>query len=170
VISAGIASEPLDIAAAIAEGSSPSSGGVAVFLGTVRESAAVADNASKPVSRLDYEAHPQLAPKRMEEICSEAAAKWQLNNVIALHRTGVCELGEPTVVVVCGAAHRGDALEACRYIIEEIKATVPIWKKEVYSDGSSWVGAEARVGGEGLGRVGGEGLGRMGGEGQGERT
>ncbi|MBA2366305.1 MAG: molybdenum cofactor biosynthesis protein MoaE [Actinomycetota bacterium] len=142
VISAGIASEPLDIAAVIAEGSSPSSGGVAVFLGTVRESAAVAGNRAKPVTRLDYEAHPQLAPRRMEEICSEAAAKWQLNDVIALHRSGVCELGEPTVVVVCGAAHRGDALEACRYIIEEIKATVPIWKKEVYADGSSWVGAE----------------------------
>ncbi|MDQ3216308.1 MAG: molybdenum cofactor biosynthesis protein MoaE [Actinomycetota bacterium] len=142
VISSGIASEPLDIAAVIAEGSSPSSGGVAVFLGTVRESAAVAGNRAKPVTRLDYEAHPQLAPRRMEEICSEAAAKWQLNDVIALHRSGVCELGEPTVVVVCGAAHRGDALEACRYIIEEIKATVPIWKKEVYADGSSWVGAE----------------------------
>jgi molybdopterin synthase catalytic subunit len=148
VISSGIASEPLDIAAAIAQGSSPSSGGIAVFVGTVRESAAIADNSAKPVTRLDYEAHPQLAPKRMEEICSEAAGKWELNDVIALHRTGVCELGEPTVVVVCGAAHRGDALEACRYIIEEIKATVPIWKKEVYADGSSWVGAEGRVGGE----------------------
>ena len=119
-----------------------------MFVGTVRESAAVADNSSKPVTRLDYEAHPQLAPKRMEEICSETAGKWELNDVIALHRTGICELGEPTVVVVCGAAHRGDALEACRYIIEEIKATVPIWKKEVYADGSSWVGAEGRVGGE----------------------
>jgi molybdopterin synthase catalytic subunit len=115
---------------------------VAVFVGTVRESAAVADNSGKPVTRLDYEAHPELAPRRMEEICSQAAAKWELNDVIAVHRTGVCELGEPTVVVVCGAAHRGDALEACRYVIEEIKATVPIWKKEVYADGSSWVGAE----------------------------
>jgi molybdopterin synthase catalytic subunit len=151
VISSGIDSEPLDIAAAIAQGSSPSSGGIAVFVGTVRESAAVADNSGKPVTRLDYEAHPQLAPKRMEEICSEATSKWELNDVIALHRTGVCELGEPTVVVVCGAGHRGDALEACRYIIEEIKATVPIWKKEVYADGSSWVGAEGRVGGEAQG-------------------
>jgi molybdopterin synthase catalytic subunit len=142
VISCGIASEPLDIASAIANGSSPSSGGVAAFIGTVRESAAVADNASKQVTRLDYEAHPLLAPQRMEEICSETSGKWQLNDVIALHRTGVCELGEPTVVVVCGAAHRGDALEACRFIIEEIKATVPIWKKEVYADGSAWVGAE----------------------------
>ena len=145
MILAGIASQPLDVAAAIAEGSSPSSGGVAVFLGTVRESAAVPDNMAKPVTRLDYEAHPQLASRRMEEICAEAADKWQLHDVIAMHRSGVCELGEPTVVVVCGAAHRGDALEACRYIIEEIKATVPIWKKEVYADGSSWVGAEGHV-------------------------
>ena len=151
MISSGIASEPLDIAGAIAQGSSPSSGGIAVFVGTVRESAAVADNSSKPVTRLDYEAHPQLAPQRMQEICLETAGKWELNDVIAFHRTGVCELGEPTVVVVCGAAHRGDALEACRYIIEEIKATVPIWKKEVYADGSSWVGAEGRVGGEAQG-------------------
>ena len=156
MLSTGIASEPLDIAAAIAQGSSPSSGGVAVFLGTVRESAAVTDNRAKPVTSLDYETHPQLAPQRMKEICSEAEGKWQLNDVVAVHRTGVCELGEPTVVVVCGAVHRGDALEACRYIIEEIKATVPIWKKEVYADGSSWVGAEGRVGGPGPDRVGGK--------------
>jgi molybdopterin synthase catalytic subunit len=142
VIFSAIASEPLDVVAAIGRGSSPASGGVAVFVGTVRESAAVADNLDKPVTRLDYEAHPQLAPRRMEEICVEAASKWKLNDVVAIHRTGVCELGEPTVVVVCGAAHRGDALEACRFIIEEVKATVPIWKKEVYADGSSWVGAE----------------------------
>jgi molybdopterin synthase catalytic subunit len=142
VIFSGIASEPLDVVAAIGRGSSPASGGVAVFVGTVRESAAVSDNLDKPVTRLDYEAHPHLAPLRMEEICAEAASKWELNDVVAVHRTGVCELGEPTVVVVCGAAHRGDALEACRFIIEEVKATVPIWKKEVYADGSSWVGAE----------------------------
>ena len=133
MIFSAIASEPLDVVEAMGRGSSPASGGVAVFVGTVRESAAVSDNLDKPVTRLDYEAHPQLA---------EAASKWELNDVVAVHRTGACELGEPTVVVVCGAAHRGDALEACSFIIEEIKATVPIWKREVYADGSSWVGAE----------------------------
>jgi molybdopterin synthase catalytic subunit len=99
-------------------------------------------NESKAVVRLDYEAHPELAATRLEEIGRDAADKWELLRVVAWHRTGACELGEPTVVVACSAPHRGDALEACRHVIDTIKATVPIWKREVYADGSSWVGAE----------------------------
>jgi molybdopterin synthase catalytic subunit len=132
----------LDVARAIADASAPSCGAVASFVGTVRESASVKDNADKSVTTLEYEAHPALAPTRIEEVAQEAAAKWSLERVVAIHRTGTCELGEPTVVIACGAAHRGDALEACHWLIDEIKATVPIWKKEIYADGSSWVGAE----------------------------
>jgi molybdopterin synthase catalytic subunit len=92
---------------------------------------------------LEYEAHPTLASARMEEIAQEATTKWGLARVVAVHRTGRCALGEPTVVVACGAAHRAEALEACHWIIDEIKASVPIWKKEIYADGSSWVGSES---------------------------
>ena len=139
----GISAEPLDIAAAIAAASDPLCGAVASFIGTVRESAAVTSNAAKAVTMLDYEAHPTLAASRIEEIAQEAVTKWGLERVVAVHRTGRCSLGEPTVVVACGAAHRAEALEACHWIIDEIKASVTIWKKEIYSDGSSWVGSEA---------------------------
>lgn len=137
----GVTDEPLDVAEAIGRVSGTDSGGIAVFLGTVRESAAVAGRADKPVVRLDYEAHPQLAERRLREVAEAASAKWEVRRVVAIHRTGPCELGEPTVVVACAAPHRSDALEACRWIIDTIKDTVPIWKREVYADGSSWVGA-----------------------------
>lgn len=139
----GISPDPLDIAALIADASDPSCGAVASFIGTVRESAAVPGNATRSVTMLEYEAHPTLAEARMEEIAHEATTKWGLARVVAIHRTGRCGLGEPTVVVVCGAAHRAEALDACHWIIDEIKASVPIWKKEIYADGSSWVGSEA---------------------------
>jgi molybdopterin synthase catalytic subunit len=140
-VDAGITDAPIDVAAAIAGASSKAAGAVGVFIGTVRESAAVRANESKAVVRLDYEAHPDLAAIRMREIGRDAAEKWGLLRIVAWHRTGACELGEPTVVVACSAPHRADALEACRHVIDTIKATVPIWKREVYADGSSWVGA-----------------------------
>lgn len=142
-VTTAISADPLDVASAIADASAPSCGAVASFVGTVRESASVTDNGDKSVTTLEYEAHPTLAPARIEEVAHEAAAKWALERVVAIHRTGTCDLGEPTVVIACGSAHRGDALEACHWLIDEIKATVPIWKKEIYADGSSWVGSEA---------------------------
>lgn len=141
-VTARISSEPLDVAALLAEASSPDCGAIASFVGTVRRSASVDDNADKPVTRLDYEAHPTLAATKLAEIAAAAAEKWHLERIVAVHRAGTCELGEPTVVIACGSAHRGDALEACHSVIDEVKASVPIWKKEIYSDGSSWVGAE----------------------------
>lgn len=139
-VRAEILDSPLDVGSAIAEASVPSCGAIASFVGTVRESASVGSNVDKPVTRLEYEAHPKLAREKLEEIAAQAAEKWSLQRVIALHRVGVCELAEPTVVVVCAAAHRAEALDACRWLIDELKATVPIWKKEIYADGSSWVG------------------------------
>jgi len=141
-IVAQISEEPLDINAAIAAATDDRLGGIAVFIGTVRDSASVDVNATKPVTRLDYEAHPELAHVRMKEIAEDAATKWDVQRIVAIHRTGSCDLGEPTVVVACGSPHRRDALEACRWIIDTIKSEVPIWKREVYADagGSAWVG------------------------------
>ncbi len=142
----GIISEitphPLDVSGLIASAGDPRSGAVASFVGTVRETAAVDANRNKAVLGLEYEAHPQLAPERLDEIAREARRRWALVRVTACHRTGRCALGEPTVVVATSAAHRDSALTACRWIIDEIKRSVPIWKKEIYRDGSSWVGME----------------------------
>jgi molybdopterin synthase catalytic subunit len=134
---------PLDVPAAIAAASTDEAGAVGVFVGTVRSTAAVADHAADDVVRLDYDVHVGLAERRLAEIAGEATSKWDLLRVVAIHRSGVCELGEATVVVACSAPHRAEALDACRWVIDEIKATVPIFKREVYEDGSSWVGAEA---------------------------
>lgn len=140
---AKITPKPLDVTSAIGWVSDVECGGIGVFVGTVRASAAISSNREKVVTGLEYEAHPTLAPSRLESILHEAADKWDLRHVLAEHRTGSCDLGEPTVVVACSAAHRGDALDACHWIIDELKATVPIWKREIYADGSDWVGTES---------------------------
>ena len=139
-ISAHVTAAPLDVPAAIAAVTDPSCGAVAVFVGTVRESPA--GDGPGPVTRLDYDAHPTLAGEKIHAIASAATTKWDLAKVVAIHRSGPCALSEPTVVVACSAPHRADALDACRWIIDEIKDGVPIWKREVYSDGSSWIGAD----------------------------
>ena len=138
-----ITSEPLDVANAIEGVAAPEHGGTAMFVGTVRESPSADTGSPAPVISLEYDAHPRLASERLEQIAREAAEKWTLGRVVAIHRVATCKVGEPTVVVACGAPHRGDALEACRWIIDTIKDTVPIWKREVYADGSSWVGTGA---------------------------
>ena len=141
-ITTGISAERLDIGAAIGAASSPAAGGLGIFVGTVRLSAAAPEHADRAVVRLEYEAHPSLASPRLAEIAREAADRWDLTKVVAFHRTGACDLGEPTVVVCCASAHRAAALDACRGVIEDIKLTLPIWKREVYADGSSWLGTE----------------------------
>jgi molybdopterin synthase catalytic subunit len=140
-IVSGIIDAPLDVGSAVAKSSDPALGGIAVFIGTVRESASVGADAGKHVSRLEYEAHPTLAEQKLRQVAEDAARKWDVRKVVALHRTGICDLGEPTVVIACGAPHRSDALEACRWIIDTVKQTVPIWKREIYTEAgdSAWV-------------------------------
>jgi molybdopterin synthase catalytic subunit len=137
----GLAAGPLDVAAAIAAVGGEECGGTAVFIGTVRQSSG-SSTEGRRVVRLDYDAHPHLADEQLNNICAAAQEKWGLTRVLTQHRTGSCDVGEPTVVVACSAPHRAEALEACRYIIDAIKESVPIWKREVYDDGSVWVGAD----------------------------
>jgi molybdopterin synthase catalytic subunit len=136
-----ISADPLDISAAVGHASAPELGAVALFIGTVRASASVGGNEDRSVVSLDYEAHPTLAESKLNEIANKATEKWDVTRIYAVHRTGACELGEATVVVACGAPHRTDALEACRWVIDTIKTEVPIWKREVYADSgeSAWV-------------------------------
>lgn len=138
-ISVSISAAPLDVAAAIGAAGTTETGATGVFVGTVR--ATPSEQADKQVLKLEYEAHPTLAEEAMRVAARQAAEKWSLVRVVAIHRTGSCELGEPTVVIACSAPHRAEAMDACRWLIDEVKATVPIWKKEIYTDGSSWVGA-----------------------------
>lgn len=137
----GLSSAPLDLAGAVTAATTPGCGGLGVFVGVVRETAAAEGRSDEPVTALEYEAHEATAAARLAAIADEARERWGLLGVSAIHRTGRCGLGEPTVIVACGAPHRAEALEACRWMIDTIKTTVPIWKKEMYADGSAWVGA-----------------------------
>ena len=138
----GITADAIDPAKAIERVSHPESGGLGVFIGTVRSNPAAPQRRDREVVRLEYEAHPTLAADRLRAVCADAKDKWGLTDVIALHRTGACDVGDVTVVIACSAPHRAEALDACRYIIDTIKETVPIWKREVYRDGSAWIGSE----------------------------
>ncbi len=112
----GVTDQALDVGEAASGVARDDCGGIALFVGTVRVEPAAPGHRSERVVALEYDAHPELAPARDAKICEEAASKWDLRSVRAQHRTGRCELGEPTVVVACAAPHRADALEACRWI------------------------------------------------------
>jgi molybdopterin synthase catalytic subunit len=132
-----IAREPLD-ASAIAEleraVEHPSVGGIVTFQGVVRD-----NNKGKRTRYLEYEAYPEMAEREMTAIAAEIARRWDTDRVAMAHRVGRLEIGECSVVVVVACAHRGEAFEACRYAIDTLKATVPIWKKEVAEDGEEWI-------------------------------
>jgi molybdopterin synthase catalytic subunit len=124
--------EPIDVGAltpAPAE-----DGAVCLFLGVVRN-----ENGGRPVRHLEYEAYEEMARPLMEQIAAEARRRWPVTEVRIVHRLGRLEIGEPSVAVAVTAPHRGAAFEACRYAIDTLKATVPIWKKEFYADGAVWL-------------------------------
>jgi MoaE-MoaD fusion protein len=109
-------------------------GAVVSFVGTVR-----ATSHGKRVVRLEYEAYPEMALRIFEQIAAQAGERWAARIAIH-HRTGALEPGEISVVIAAAAPHRADAFEACRHAIEALKKDAPIWKRELYQDGSSWVG------------------------------
>lgn len=113
----------------------PAAGAYAAFEGWVRNV-----NEGRRVLRLEYEAYPQLAQKEGEAILAEARAKFDIAAAVCVHRIGMLAIGDLAVWVGVSAAHRADAFDACRYVIDEVKARVPIWKKEHYTDGDSgWI-------------------------------
>ncbi len=125
---------PLDRDALVAAVSHPSVGGIVVFEGVVRNHAR-----GKQVRYLEYEAYVEMAEQQMREIIVEAQRRWGVERVAVAHRFGRLEIGEASVIIVVSSSHRGEAFDACRYIIDTLKATVPIWKKEVATDGEEWV-------------------------------
>jgi molybdopterin synthase catalytic subunit len=129
-----IAAAPLDPDAPLREVVGPDCGAVVGFVGTVRET-----NHGKRVVRLEYEAYPEMALRIFDHIAAQARERWAAR-VSIHHRIGSLEPGEISVVIAAAAPHRGDAFDACRHAIEALKTDAPIWKRELYPDGSSWVG------------------------------
>jgi len=113
-----------------------SAGGTCIFVGTVRN-----NTKGKTVVALEFEAYEPMAMSEMKKIAEEASDKWPLLNVAIHHRTGRLLPGEIPVIIVVSAAHRDVAFDACRYCIDTLKSTVPIWKKEIFEDGEVWVAA-----------------------------
>jgi len=113
-------------------------GGVCVFAGTTRR-----ETNGVLTEDLTYEAHKSMALKEMHRLAAEAGKAWPVLRLVLLHRTGVVMVGEPSVIVGVATAHRGPSFEAARFLIDELKKSVQIWKKERYADGSSeWVGSD----------------------------
>lgn len=116
----------------------PSSGGFVCFEGWVRN-----NNQGKDVHKLAYEAYPKLAIKEGNKIIEEAIEKFDIKKALCTHRVGLLEIGDMAVWVGVSAAHRDAAFKACRYILDEVKSRVPIWKNESWTDGESgWVEQE----------------------------
>jgi molybdopterin synthase catalytic subunit/molybdopterin converting factor small subunit len=129
---------PLSVDEAIAAVAHPGAGGIALFLGVVRDHAE-----QGAVARLDYEAHPSLAEKELAAVLDELQAEHPGTRLCALHRVGALAVGDIAVIVAASAPHRAEAFAACRAAIDRIKQRVPIWKKEWAPDGSAlWVNLE----------------------------
>ena len=129
-----ITREPLDRDALVAAVSHPSAGGIVVFEGVVRDHAR-----GKQVRYLEYDVYPEMAALQIRAIVDEAGQRWGVERVAVAHRIGRLEIGEASVIIVVASPHRSEAFEACRFIIDTLKTTVPIWKKEVATNGEEWV-------------------------------
>jgi molybdopterin synthase catalytic subunit len=114
-------------------------GAVVTFHGVVREYS----DSGRAVRYLEYEAYPEMAEAQMRAIGAEIKRRWDIDDVAMVHRIGRLEIGEASVVIAVAAPHRGEAFDACEYAIDTLKATVPIWKKEVFADGEVWVGLQS---------------------------
>jgi molybdopterin synthase catalytic subunit len=124
----------LDVAEVVARVTGPDAGGIVTFVGAVRDRSRGHD-----IRHLEYEAYAGMAEQEMDRICDEAARRWPGARVAIAHRAGHLEVGDLAVVVVAAAPHRAEAFDACRFAIDTLKQTVPIWKKEVATDGAHWV-------------------------------
>jgi molybdopterin synthase catalytic subunit len=130
---------PLSLDDAVREVASDDAGAIATFTGTTR-----ARSRGREVVRLEYEAYEGMAEAEMERIAADLKARHSLIEVAIHHRVGIVGIGETSVVIAVSSAHRADALAACAEAIDTLKASVPLWKKEIYVGGEEWVGSEAQ--------------------------
>jgi len=126
--------EALDRNALVAAVNDPHVGGIVVFEGVVRDNAR-----GKQIRYLEYDVYEEMAVRQIRVIISEAKRRWSVERVAVAHRFGRMEIGEASVIIVVASPHRAEAFDACRYIIDTLKTTVPIWKKEVATNGEEWV-------------------------------
>ena len=114
------------------------SGAIVTFIGTTRD-----NNEGRQVLALSYEAYPGMAEKELERVGREARERWNIEKIAIVHRVGRVDIGQASVAIAVSSAHRSDAFEACRFAIEEIKRSVPIWKKELFEGGELWIGTQS---------------------------
>jgi molybdopterin synthase catalytic subunit len=129
-----ISDQPLDVGAVVAKVSGSGMGGIVTFLGAVRDEAR-----GRAIQHLEYGAYAGMAEREMDKIVAEVAERWPGTRLAIAHRVGHLAVGELAVVIAAAAPHRPEAFEACRYAIDTLKETVPIWKKEFATDGDWWV-------------------------------
>lgn len=130
-----LTNEPIDVAALTESVRSDQAGAVVLFLGTVREM-----THGRKTAALDYDAYPEMARAKMEELVAEAGRLWPIVKAAIAHRLGHLELGEVSVAIAVSTPHRQQAFEAGKFLIDRLKEVVPIWKKENWADGSTeWV-------------------------------
>ncbi len=134
MISIILQQEQIDAARVLAEAGTAADGALVSFIGRVRNS-----SRGKTVTHIEYEAYGEMARKQLRKIVDEAVARWSLGCCSVVHRFGRVSTGETSIVIAASTPHRDAAFQAVRYIIDAIKVDVPIWKKEFYSDGSSWI-------------------------------
>jgi len=135
-----IVTRVIDLAAMMAEVQSAEFGAISVFAGTVRDT-----NDGRSVTAIDYTAYTSMAESELESILAEAQGRFGVMEIVVEHRVGTLALGDVSVAIVAAHAHRAPALDCTRYVIEEIKKRVPIWKREHYADGArEWVDPTAR--------------------------
>ncbi|MEI6812618.1 MAG: molybdenum cofactor biosynthesis protein MoaE [bacterium] len=134
---AAIVNRPLDVTALLAEVASDAHGATTLFVGTVRNV-----NSGRAVSGIEYSAYDAMATVELQRILDETALRFTDVSVVVEHRVGTLALQEASVIIATAHAHRAPALDAQRYVIEELKKRVPVWKREHYIDGTrEWVGA-----------------------------
>lgn len=126
--------DPIDVSALLKTAGTPEDGAILSFIGTPRRF-----SMDKEVEYLHYEAYESMAQKELQKIADTAMDKWPITNCIIVHRYGKVELGEASIVIAVSSGHRDEGFQSLRFIIDTIKKTVPIWKKEVYRDGSVWI-------------------------------
>jgi molybdopterin synthase catalytic subunit len=128
---------PIDLQELVRFVTDPEAGAIATFIGTTRN-----HNEGRTVIALDYDGYVQMAEKELARIGEEAKTRWPICRIAIVHRLGPVQITEASVVIAVSSGHRDAAFAACRFAIEEIKRTVPIWKKEVFEGGEVWIGTQ----------------------------
>ena len=129
-----ITRDPLDPAPLVAAVRKDEAGAMALFYGVVRN-----ENLGRSVQYLEYDAYPDMAIKKMREVAAEIGARYPVTGIGILHRVGRLEIGETSLLVAVSSPHRAEAFAACHAAVDRVKEIVPVWKKEVWSDGSAWI-------------------------------